>query len=660
MSNSQATGMGEPSDTEALGEGPNLKLAGWRDLLAPAPLVAAAWTLFQMAIFIWPTIDSMTIRAMHVSFAVCLALLLTGRALASPRARAVNMVIALIALAPGLYITFSVERLMGGRIYGLDPVLPLDYVFGLLLMILLTEAARRVLGLGLTLFCGVFVLYFFLGNFLPGDIGHRFGFLGKFVDVQFLTLHGIFGVPTGVSASTVFYFILFAAVYDTFGGGRLIIDLTLAATGWSVGGPAKAAVVSSGVMGSVSGSAVANVMSSGIFTIPLMKAAGYSPRFAGAVEAAASTGGQIVPPVMGAAAFVMADLLQISYQTIVIAAIIPSIMYYLALMYMVDLQARQRSLDRISRENMPRVIEALKSRGHMLIPLVWLTYQITTGYPVDRAAIESSLIAIAVGMMRATTRRGLFNIVEALIVAAVRSIAVALPCAIAGIVVAVIAFTGLGTKFTALMIAIAGGHIAPLLILAMLASLVLGCGMPTTSAYIMAAVLLAPALIALDVIPLVAHFFVFYFAILSMVTPPVALAAYAAASLSNASSSATGWQAFALSIPGFVIPYAAVLHPGILMLGGVGDAAWGIVNILVGLTGLGAAIIGWLFRPLPTAWRVGLAVLGVVSLLPGLLISAVTFAATIGAIVYLWRSAPRPGTAQAGLAPLPEGRDEPA
>lgn len=483
----------------------------WRDLVAPVPLTAIAWSAFQIAIFIWPTIPTLSQRAGHVSFAIALALLLSSQKSASAARRAVDYLLAALAMLPGLYVVYSIERLMNERISGVDVPVPADYVFGLLLIVLLFEASRRTLGFGMTLLTALFAAYHFAGPYIPGVLGHQFGDLGQFIDIQFLTLYGVYGVPTGVSAQVVFYFILFAAVFDVYGGGRMIIEFAMALTGRRVGGPAKAAVIASGMMGSVSGSAVANVMSTGIFTIPLMKRVGFSPRFAGAVEAVASTGGQMVPPIMGAAAFVMADLLQIPYSTIAIAAILPSILYYAGLLIVVDLQARKLNLGSVDAADLPRMGATLRERGHMLLPLIWLCYQVVTGYPIDQAAVQACIVAIVCGVARPTTRAPLIDLVQSLSVAAQRTIDVALPCAIAGVIVGVIAYSGLGTKFTSLIVFLSGGELALMLVLAALGALILGCGMPTTSAYIMAAVLVAPALILLKVDPLTAHFFIFYF-----------------------------------------------------------------------------------------------------------------------------------------------------
>lgn len=615
-----------------------LSLMRWSNLLDPSTLIALAWTIAQIAFVIWPAIDTLVQRSLHVGFAVALAFAMFGRKEPSRAMRLAYTVTAFLAFLPALYIAWNVDFLTSERIQGLDPVTLADYVLGIFLIVVLFEAGRRVLGWGLILFVALFVLYFFAGPYLSGQLAHQYSGIERFIDAEFLSMHGIFGVPVAVSVSIVFYFILFAAVYDIYGGGRMIIDIAFALTGKTVGGPAKAAVVSSGLLGSVSGSAVANVMSTGIFTIPLMKRVGYSPRFAGAVEAAASTGGQLVPPVMGAAAFIMADYLQVPYQTIVLAAIVPSILYYAALLWMVDLKARAEGLAPSNAIVSKPMREVMRTRGHLLLPLFWLIYRIVTGFPVQNAALEAIVATMAVGTLRAGTRRSLLALIEAMIVSAERTVSVALPCALAGLVVGIISFTGLGTKFTSLMILIAGGSIPLLLILTMLASLVLGTGMPTTSAYIMAAVLLAPALITAGTEPLVTHFFIFYFSILSMVTPPVALAAYAAASISRGSPAETGWSAFMLSIPGFLIPFAAVIHPGLLLIGGPFGVVWGVMNVLTGFFAIGAALVGWLFRPLSMLWRVFFALIGLFTLLPDTTSTIINIVLLTASTFWLWRS----------------------
>jgi TRAP transporter 4TM/12TM fusion protein len=636
-----ATAPVAPDHDSETTEASALSLKQWSNLFDPAMLIALSWTLAQIAFVIWPTIDTLQQRALHVGFAVALAFAMFGRLATSRVVRGLYTAVGILGFVPALYIAWQADFLMSERIQGLDPVTLPDYLLGGLLVVLLLEAGRRVLGWGITVFVAIFIAYFFAGAYLPGELAHRYTGIERFIDTEFLSMHGLFGVPVAVSVSTVFYFVFFAAVYDIYGGGRMIIDLAFAITGRSVGGPAKAAVVSSGMLGSVSGSAVANVMSTGIFTIPLMRRVGYSPAFAGAIEAAASTGGQLVPPVMGAAAFIMADYLQVPYQTIVLAAILPAILYYIALLWMVDLKARAEGLTQPESVVAKSIVEVLRARGHLLLPLGWLVYRIVSGYPVQNAALESIVATIIVGTVRSETRRSFKALVEAMIVGAERTVNVALPCALAGLVVGIISFTGLGTKFASLMILIAGGSIPYLLILTMLASLILGAGMPTTSAYIMAAVLLAPALITAGTEPLVTHFFIFYFAILSMVTPPVALSAYAAASVSRGSPSETGWAAFRLSVPGFLIPFAAVLHPGLLLIGGTGDVVWGVANVLVGFFAIGAALVGWLFRPLSMPWRIFFTFCGILTLLPDPASTIANMVLLAVATLWLWNGTRR-------------------
>lgn len=634
----QATAQTQTNDSEAT-ESSDLTLQRWSQLLEPALLIALAWTLAQIAFVIWPSIDTLQQRSLHVGFAVALAFAMFGRKEQGLGKRVAYYLAAAISFLPPLYIALNADFLTAERIPGLDPVTTVDYVLGILLIVALLITGLRLLGWGLTLFVLMFLAYFFVGPYLPGELAHRYSGLERFIDTEFLSMHGLFGVPVAVSVTTVFYFVFFAAIYDIYGGGRMIIDLAFAMTGRSVGGPAKAAVVSSGMLGSVSGSAVANVMSTGIFTIPLMRRVGYSPAFAGGIEAAASTGGQLVPPVMGAAAFIMADYLQVPYQTIALAAIVPAILYYVALIWMVDLKARASGFTRQEGMIGKSLGEVMRTRGHMMLPLGWLVYRIVTGYPVQNAALEAIVATVVVGSLFPGTRRTLKTVVESMIVSAERTVTVALPCALAGLVVGIISFTGLGTKFSSLMIMIAGGYVPLLLLLTMFASLVLGAGMPTTSAYIMAAVLLGPALIGAGVEPLVVHFSIFYFAILSMVTPPVALAAYAAASISGGSPNQTSISAFMLSVPGFLIPFAAVLHPGLLLIGDFGGTAWGIANVLLGFLSLGVALVGWLFRPLPAGWRLFFAISGMMTLLPDPMLTAVNVTVLAAAIAWLWRGA---------------------
>lgn len=586
----------------------------WQAILSPVGAVGIAWCIFQVAIVFWPYLDELIKRSAHVAFALSMALLLTSVGYKRP-ARLLNQALALIALVPPVLIWLDVARITD-RISGLDPVLPQDYVGTFILLGLLFEVSRRTLGIGMTCLGLAFLAYQFFGGGLPGLLAHNAANFSEFIDTQFLTIQGVLGVPTAVSVGLVFYFILFAAVFETFGGGKMIIDLSLALTGAHKGGPAKAAVLSSGLMGSVSGSAVANVMSSGIFTIPLMKRIKYNPIFAAGVEAVASTGGQIMPPVMGAAAFIMADYLQIPYKEIVLAAVLPALLYFSSIMICVDLEARRKNLPLIPASKVPAVLETFKTSGHMLLPLAWLVYRIVEGDDITSLIMEVIVMTIVIGQVRSSTRVGVAEIINSFVTAAKRCVSVAIPCALASLIVSVITFTGLGTKFTSIILSVAGNELSLMLVMAMVATLILGAGMPTTSAYIMGAVLIAPALIQFKLDPLVSHFFVFYFAILSMLTPPVALSAYAAASIAETSPSKTGWQAMFLALPGFVIPFAIVMHPGLLLIGSTQDTLLGLTSVLFGLVCISMAIIGWFLKPLSVPIRFGLVVAALGALWP--------------------------------------------
>jgi TRAP transporter 4TM/12TM fusion protein len=617
------------------GELPEQQASNWPELLRPVPLVALAWTLFQIAIWYYNGIDLIVQYAGHVCFGTAVALLATGEKFPSVGARWGNRLLALIALLPLVYIAFESHRIIY-RISGLDPVLIGDYACGIALIVLLIEASRRVLGWGMCVITLVFIAYQLFGTHLPVPFGHNQEGLGLFVDEQFLTLNGLFGIPTGVSVRVVFYFILFAAVFEIYGGGRMIIELALAVTGRSTGGPAKAAIVGSAMMGMVSGSAVANVMGVGIFTIPLMKRAGYPGKFAAAVEAVGSTGGQLMPPVMGAGAFVMADFLRIPYSTVIVAAALPAIFYYLALFLSVDFKARRSRLAPIAPGDVPPMRRTFVERGHLLIPLIWLTVLIVSGFGIGDACLQAIGLTIVIGSLRKSSRQGLFPLIQSLSLAAQRSVSVALPCALAGIIVGVIAFTGLGTKFTGMIVDVSGGSVVAIVILTMIATLILGCGMPTTSAYIMGAVLLAPALILIGVPALVAHMFVFYFAVLSMITPPVALAAYAAAGIAQTPPNATGFQAFGIGIPVLLIPFVFFWHPGLLLIGHAGDIALAVTLTFANIIALSAMTIGWCVRPLSWPERIGFGVLGIGSVIPLHDISHVAAAIIATVIILLW------------------------
>ncbi|MDN3516529.1 TRAP transporter fused permease subunit [Aquisalimonas lutea] len=620
-------------DTEARQEDERL-LVRWRDFIRPVPLIALAWVAFQVALFVWPEIDLMVRRSGHIAFATALALCIVARD-ASDGARIKGWCywgLAGLALLPPLYLLSQLERIYY-RIVELDPVLIGDFAVAILAIGLLLEAVRRRAGIGMFILAAFFIVYQLLGPYLPGVLGHRIAGFDTFVEIMLLTERGILGIPTAVSANIVFYFILFAAVFDVFGGGRLIIELAMRLTGRQIGGPAKASVVASAMTGSVSGSAVANVMSTGIFTIPLMRRVGYTPTFAAATEAVASTGGQILPPVMGAGAFVMAHFLQVPYRDVVFAALLPALAFFVSLLLVVHYRARLDNVATLKLEEVGDWRAMLRERWHLLIPLVWLAVIIVSGLGVAEAAVQATALTIILGTARRTTRQRPLQVVTALVRTGERALSVALPCAAASLIVSVISMTGLGTKFTGMVVTLSEGNLSIAMILAGLASLVLGAGMPTTSAYIMAATLVAPALVTLSVEPMVAHLFVFYMSIISMVTPPVALAAYAASTVADTSPSATGWRALYLAIPGLIIPFAFVLHPALVVWGSLPDVAWAVIQVVVACWAFTVMVSGWLNRPLGGLERGLFAAGGVASIIPVFVVSLAGFSLLVALAV---------------------------
>jgi len=391
----------------------------------------------------------------------------------------------------------------------------------------------------------------------------------RFMDQLYMTTEGIFGIPLSVSAAYVLIFVLFGAFMERTGTGQLFMDFAMALTGHAAGGPGKVSVFSSSLFGTISGSAVANVMVDGPITIPLMKRSGFPPHFAAGVESVASTGGQIMPPIMGAAAFVMAEFIGVSYGQVIIWALIPAILYYLACFSAVHFEAKRRGIVGVPRSELPRLGTVLRERGHLFIPVLIILFVLYSGYSAPMAALAGTLACFPVALLRKSTRGYVtfVNIIEAMVDGAKNALPVALACACAGIVIAVVTLSGLGIEFTQFVIGLSRDTLLIALILTMFAGIVLGMGMPTTPAYILMTALLVPAIIKLGVIVPAAHMFAFYFAILSAITPPVALAVFAAAGLAKADLWSSGIAALKIGFAGFIVPFMFVYEPALLMIG---------------------------------------------------------------------------------------------
>lgn len=532
-------------------------------------VIAVCWSLIQVYNAATFTLDIFQLQVFHLCMAVVLVFLLRPVPGGGRLWALFDYLAVAFTFAACIYFLMHYDRIIT-RMRFADPVLAGDVFFGAGLMLLCLEAGRRILGWGLSVLGAVAIAYAFLGFLLPGALAHRSVDLSNFMEFMILTQEGVFGVPLRVSATFVFLFILFGAFLKHGKLGQFYNDLAVAVAGGFRGGPAKVAVLSSSLLGTISGSATANVTTSGTFTIPMMIRAGYRPSSAGAIEALASTGSQLVPPIMGAAAFIMAELTGIKYWDIAVAAIVPSVLFYTAIFAVVHYEAVQMGLKAGSSSDSPGLWSLFSRQAYMVIPVVVIVVFLASGYTVSMSAMMAIVSCVMIQAVSILTRRAwseFSTIVKALEDGAKNAISVAIPCAIAGIIVGVLTLTGLGLKFSTMILGLSGGNPALLWVFAALICLVLGMGMPSSAAYITVAILAIPALIKAGAPTLTAHFFGFYFANLSMITPPVALAAYAAAGIAGAESTRVGYRACFLGIALYILPFFLVTYPSLLLLG---------------------------------------------------------------------------------------------
>jgi len=566
-------------------------------------VIAVAFSLFQLYTAVFGVLDAQIQRAVHLSFGLALVYLLYPARKSWPRNRLhwFDGLLAILAVAGPLYIViFYKDLIMRAGI-----VTPADMLVGTLGILFVMEAARRVVGWPIVIVAALFLGYAFAGPYLPGAFAHQGTTLSGLVGHLFYTTEGVFGIPLGVSATFIFLFILFGAYLEKTGLGKFFIDLANAIAGWASGGPAKVAVLSSGLMGTVSGSSVGNVAGTGSLTIPMMKKLGYRPEFAGAVEAAASTGGQLMPPIMGAAAFLMAEMVGTPYVNIVKAAAIPALLYFTGIWIGVHLEARKTGLKGIPRDQLPKIGSILAERGHLAIPLVAIVYLLVSGRSPMNAALWAIALAIGASMLRSSTRISLKDIVKGLEEGARSALGVVIACATAGIIIGVVTKTGLGLKLGSALIDLAGGQLLPTLFFTMITSIILGMGVPTTANYVITSTIAAPILVQLGVPVLAAHMFVFYFGIIADVTPPVALAAFAGAGIAKSNPMKTGVEASKLAVAAFLIPYIFVLSPSLLLINTtLPKVLLMMTTSLIGMTAVAAGISGYLIAQASRAERI--------------------------------------------------------
>ena len=586
--------------------------------------IAIAFSIFQLYTSLFGVLDAHLQRAVHLGFGMALIFLMYPSRNSWSRASVhpVDAVLAIVGAAMPLYVV----AFYGELVLRAGQITQADMVIGTLGIIMVIEAARRVVGWPIVLVSLAFMVYGFAGPYMPDILAHRGLDIGDMVSHLYFTTEGIFGIPLGVSSTFIFLFILFGAYLETTGLGKFFIDIANAIAGWASGGPAKVAVLSSGLMGTVSGSSVANVVGTGSFTIPMMKKMGYSKEFAGAVEAAASTGGQLMPPIMGAAAFLMAEFIGVPYFDVVKAAAIPAVLYYTGVWIGVHLEAKKNGLKGIPRNELPKFSELFVERGHLALPLAGIIYLLIAGYSPTRAALAAIVLAIFASFLRKSTRMKPMEIIEGLEKGAKGVLGVMIACASAGIIIGVVTKTGVGLKMAGALIDLAGGRLLPAMFFTMITSLILGMGVPTTANYVITSTIAAPALIQMGVPIMAAHLFVFYFGIIADVTPPVALAAYAGAGISGGNPMKTGVAASKLAVAAFVIPYIFVLSPALLMINTTpGQLIWALITSVIGMVGLGAAMIGYLLAPVNPLLRLAFFVGGLMLIDPGLYTDVIGF-----------------------------------
>jgi len=582
-------------------QGSNSRQFDWRHVVS---IVAVTMSLFHLYFgipFIGPP-KAEIFYPLHVTF---ILLVLFGDSAASAvRGRAwgklaYDLILIAMAVAATGYLMLNADYIANRFTYA-EPLLPVEKVLGGGFLFVLLEAARRTVGWVLVVIAGVFLVYALIGDMLPGIFYHQGFSVGRVIELSYMTTDGVWNAPIAVAAAYIFLFVLFGSLLLSSGAGSFFTDLARALTGRTIGGPAKTAVVASALMGMLSGSAAANVVTTGSFTIPAMKQAGYRPEFAAGVEAVASTGGQITPPILGAAAFLMIEFVGVSYAEIITFSIIPAILYFFAVFAMVDLEARRLGLNPAVDEKLPKVAAVLRQRGYLLVPVVVLIWFLFQGYTASAAGFWSivSLAAMVVALDGENRRRIHHVVWEALAAAPRLMVAVSIACAVGGMLAGLIILTGLGAKISTLILTASGGVIIVALLLTLLAAIVLGMGMPTSGAYIILAALLAPGLAQMGIPEIPAHMFIIYCAAMSGITPPVAISSFAAAAIAGTDPWKTSWAAIKLGLSVYIVPFMFVYGPALLGFGTALEVISTAITAAIGILALSVACVGWLKVPL--------------------------------------------------------------
>ena len=580
-------------------------------------VVAVAMVIYHCWVIAVGPPEAIIFRGTHLMFALLLAFLIYGKRVGEirPEPNLIDYAWMAAGAASLLYLFVNYEYVVT-RIYYIDDLTWADMTFGVVMLVVVTEATRRCVDLSLPVTSLLFVLYALLIAKLEPM---------RLIDQLYMTTEGVFGQALAVSASFVIIFVVFGSFMERTGVGQLFMDFAMALTGHSAGGPGKVSVISSSLFGTISGSAVANVMVDGPISIPLMKRSGFPPHFAAGVEATASTGGQIMPPIMGAAAFMMAEFLAVPYSQVVIWAVIPALLYYVACFAAVHFEAKLRGIHGVPRSELPRLRLVMAERGHLFLPILILLLIMYSGYSSPLAALIATLSCFPVAALRKSTRGtvNIPNIIDAMVEGAKNSLPVALACATAGIMIGVVTLSGLGIVFTQWVVALAQDTLFLALVMTMLAAIVLGTGLPTTPSYILLTALLIPAIMKLGVIEPAAHMFAFYFSVLSAITPPVALAVFAAAGLAKADMWQSGWAAMKIGAAGFIVPFMFVYEPALLMIGDWPTIIWRFIAASIGIMFFAAGLHGYLLTRANLWQRVVLVTAGLCLVKPDLITDAI-------------------------------------
>jgi TRAP transporter 4TM/12TM fusion protein len=524
-----------------------------------------------------------------------------------------DAIAALAGMAVGLYVFIYYPSIVNS----LGEISTERVILGCVTILLLAEASRRLVGWPLVIIAGCFLLYAYYAYLFPGDFYGKGWSINRLATYLYLDANGIFGQALQVGVSIVIVFVIFGEVLYVVGGAEFLSDFSLSLMGRYRGGQAKIAIVSSSLFGNISGSAVANVVVDGAFTIPMMKKAGYPAAQAAAIEATASTGGQIMPPVMGAAAFLIAEYLQIPYAQVALAAAVPAALYYVALFIQVDLLAARRGIHGLPREEVPRLLPVLKRSASFVVPLaVLILWMFFLNRRPEEAGLLAALAALIVGLVTPGVKIGWEGILRILTNAGRGMLEIVAITGLAGVVIGVLQLTGLGFTLTLTLLNIGQSNALLLLVLTAIVSIILGMGMPTTAVYVLLAVLVAPGLAKLGIEPIAAHLFIFYFGMLSMVTPPVCMASYAAASIGKTDPVQTGWEAMKLCSIAYVVPFLFAFSPSLLLIGHWYEVVLSVVTAIFGSILLGVGIVGYLFRPVAGLKRILFAIAAVGLLIP--------------------------------------------